>query len=212
MRRRFGKVINELAKKDDKIVLIVGDIGYGIFDDFRKKHPKKFFNLGICEQSMIGFASGMALEGLKPWVYTITPFLIERPFEQIKLDIDQQNVNVNLVGFADYPTLGPSHAELDGERLMKLFKNIKCINNNSKFCDKDIQNDINNNNINNDDINNNINNNNKKIQFSDYKKAHTETTLIDPANVRKRKTAKSLKQLQKQRTKISFKESKKRYN
>ena len=125
MRRRFGKLINELAKKDKKIVLIVGDIGYGIFDSFRKEHPKNFINMGICEQSIIGVASGMALEGLKPWVYTITPFLIERPFEQIKLDIEQQNVNVNLVGFADYPTLGPSHAEVDGEKLMKLFKNIK---------------------------------------------------------------------------------------
>ena len=125
MRRRFGKIINELAKRDDKIVLIVGDIGYGVFDEFRKENPKKFFNLGICEQSIISVSAGMALEGLKPWVYTITPFLIERPFEQIKLDIDQQKVNVNLVGFADCPTLGPSHAELDGERLMQLFKNIK---------------------------------------------------------------------------------------
>ena len=125
MRRRFGKIISELAKKDDKIVLIVGDIGYGVFDDFRKKHPKKFFNLGICEQSIIGFASGLALEGLKPWVYTITPFLIERPFEQIKLDIDQQKANVKLVGFADYPSLGPSHAELDAKKMMKLFNNIK---------------------------------------------------------------------------------------
>ncbi len=93
MRRKFGKLINELAYKDKKIVLIVGDIGYGIFDDFRKNHPKRFFNLGICEQSIIGVASGMALNGLKPWVYTITPFLIERPFEQIKLDIDQQKAN-----------------------------------------------------------------------------------------------------------------------
>ena len=125
MRRRFGKVISELATKDEKIVLIVGDIGYGVFDDFRKQHPKKFFNLGICEQSIIGFASGLALEGLKPWVYTITPFLIERPFEQIKLDINQQNVNVKLVGFADYPSLGPSHAELDAKKMMRLFKNIK---------------------------------------------------------------------------------------
>ena len=124
MRRRFGKLINELAKKDEKVVLLVGDIGYGIFDDFRKENPRKFFNLGICEQSMISFASGMALEGLKPWVYTITPFLIERPFEQIKLDIDQQNVNVNLVGFADYPTLGPTHSEINGKALMKLFDNI----------------------------------------------------------------------------------------
>ena len=125
MRRRFGKEINELAKKDKKIVLIVGDIGYGIFDEFRKNHPKKFFNFGICEQSIIGAAAGMALEGLKPWVYTITPFLIERPFEQIKLDIDQQKVNVKLVGFADYPSLGPSHSELNGKKLMKIFKNIK---------------------------------------------------------------------------------------
>ncbi len=126
MRRRFGQVINKLASKDKRIVLLVGDIGYGIFDEFRKKNPKRFYNLGICEQSLIGAASGMALEGLKPWVYTITPFLIERPFEQIKLDIDQQKANVNLVGFADYPTLGPSHSEINAKKLMKLFKNIKC--------------------------------------------------------------------------------------
>ena len=125
MRRVFGKVLNELAKKDKKIVLLVGDIGYGIFDDFRKDNPDRFFNLGICEQSLIGVAAGMALEGLKPWVYTITPFLIERPFEQIKLDIDQQKANVNLVGFADYPNLGPSHQEINAKKSMKLFKNIR---------------------------------------------------------------------------------------
>jgi len=125
MRRKFGKTIDQLAKKDKKIMLLVGDIGYGIFDDFRKNHNNRFFNLGICEQSIIGVAAGMALEGLKPWVYTITPFLIERPFEQIKLDIDQQKVNVNLVGFADYPTLGPTHSELNAKYLMKLFNNIK---------------------------------------------------------------------------------------
>ena len=125
MRRKFGKIINELAKKDKKIVLLVGDIGYGIFDDFRRDNPKRFFNLGICEQSIISFASGLSLEGFKPWVYTITPFLIERPFEQIKLDIDQQKANVKLIGFADYPTLGPSHSELNGIKLMKLFKNIR---------------------------------------------------------------------------------------
>ena len=92
---------------------------------FRKNNPEKFYNLGICEQSLIGTASGMALEGLKPWVYTITPFLIERPFEQIKLDINQQKANVKLVGFADYPTLGPTHAELNAKKMMKLFNNIK---------------------------------------------------------------------------------------
>jgi transketolase len=125
MRRSFGRVINEIANKDSKLVLLVGDIGYGIFDEFRKNHPKKFFNLGICEQSLIGVAAGMALEGLKPWVYTITPFLIERPFEQIKLDVNEQKTNVKLVGFADYPTLGPTHREINAKKLMSLFKNIK---------------------------------------------------------------------------------------
>ena len=124
MRRRFGKVIAELADRDENIVVLVGDIGYRVFDEFREKYPDRFINLGICEQSMIGVSAGMALEGLKPWVYTITPFLIERPFEQVKLDIDQQNVNVKLVGFADYSTLGPTHTELNGEKLMQLFTNI----------------------------------------------------------------------------------------
>ena len=124
MRRRFGKVITELANKDEKIYLVVGDIGFRIFDDYREKHPERFINMGICEQSIIGVSAGMALEGLKPWVYTITPFLIERPFEQVKLDIDQQNVNVKLVGYADYPTLGPTHTELNGKKLMQLFNNI----------------------------------------------------------------------------------------
>ena len=125
MRRRFGEIITKLADENENIFVIVGDIGYRVFDDFRDKYPERFINMGICEQSIIGAASGMALEGLQPWVYTITPFLIERPFEQIKLDIDHQNVNVNLVGYADYPTLGPTHMELDGKKTMELFKNIK---------------------------------------------------------------------------------------
>ena len=57
MRRRFGKILNELANEDKKIILIVGDIGYGIFDDFRKNHSERFYNLGICEQSLIGLTT-----------------------------------------------------------------------------------------------------------------------------------------------------------
>ena len=75
MRRTFGRAIAELADSDEKIYVLVGDIGYRVFDDFREKHPARFINMGICEQSIIGVSAGMALEGLKPWVYTITPFL-----------------------------------------------------------------------------------------------------------------------------------------
>ena len=125
MRRRFGEIITKLADENENIFVIVGDIGYRVFDDFRDKYPERFINMGICEQSIISVASGMALEGLQPWVYTITPYLIERPFEQIKLDINHQNVNVNLVGYSDYPTLGPTHSEINAKEMMKLFNNIE---------------------------------------------------------------------------------------
>ena len=124
MRRAFGKTMVKLAEKDEKIILISGDVEQEM-EEYKKKFPNRYFNMGLCEQSMISLAAGMAAEGLRPYVYSITPFLIERPFEQVKLDIDQQKANVKLVGFADYPTLGPTHSELDGKKISKLFKNIK---------------------------------------------------------------------------------------
>ena len=124
MRKEFGRIITDLAERDEKIFLMVGDIGYGIFDTYREKFPDRFINFGVREQAMISFASGMALEGLKPWVYTITPFLIERPFEQIKIDVVQQKANVKLVGYADYPHQGPTHSEIDAKGLMGLLEGI----------------------------------------------------------------------------------------
>ena len=125
MRYVFGEELYKLMKKDKSIVLLVGDIGFGVFDKIKEKFPDRFFNLGVCEQSMISISAGMALQGLKPYVYTITPFLIERPFEQIKIDIDSQNVNVKLAGYADYPEQGITHRELNGKKLMSLLKNTK---------------------------------------------------------------------------------------
>ena len=119
MRREFGKVITELAEKDSRIVVLSGDY-YSQMQGFMEKFPKRFFNVGICEQSMIGIAAGMALEGLKPYVYTITPFLLERPFEQVKLDVVLQKANVKLVGFSDYPNHGPTHASVVVLGLAKL--------------------------------------------------------------------------------------------
>jgi len=116
--------MEELAQKDNSVYLLSGDNGIMLFNEFREKFPDKFLNMGIREQSIISIASGMALQGLKPYVYTITPFLIERPFEQIKLNIDQQNTNVKLVGYADYSNLGPTHEVTDIKGIMSMFKNI----------------------------------------------------------------------------------------
>lgn len=124
MRKAFGEEIIKLAKTDDKIVLISGDVEHEM-DEFKKQFPDRYINIGLCEQTMITMAAAMCLEGLRPIVYSITPFLIERPFEQIKIDIDEHNLPVMLIGYADYPTHGPTHRPLNAEHLVKIFKNIK---------------------------------------------------------------------------------------
>lgn len=123
MRRKFGEIIVRLAEKDERIILLIGDV-YQEMDEFVKRFPDRFYNIGICEQSMISIAAGMAIEGLRPVVYTLTPFLIERPFEQVKVDIDEQNLPVLLVGYDDYCTHGNTHRALNPKGLVKLFKNI----------------------------------------------------------------------------------------
>lgn len=123
MRQRFGKVIVKLAQKDDRIVLLTGDVLQNM-EAFIKQFPKRFFNFGLTEQSIISIAAGMAIEGLRPIVYSITPFILERPFEQIKVDIDEQNLPVMLIGYSDYPTHGPTHRPLNAEGLVALLKNM----------------------------------------------------------------------------------------
>tara|TARA_Y100000591_G_C21348271_1_gene458110 strand:+ start:79 stop:549 length:471 start_codon:yes stop_codon:yes gene_type:complete len=124
MRKAFGKEILELAKKDSKIILISGDVEHEM-EEFKNQFPERYINIGLCEQTMITMAAAMCLEGLRPIVYSITPFLIERPFEQIKIDIDENNLPVILIGYADYPTHGPTHRPLNAEHLVKIFKNIR---------------------------------------------------------------------------------------
>lgn len=124
MRNIFAEWITDLVSNDDKVILIVIDIGYGTFDNFREKYPDKFFNFGVCEQSTIGAAAGMALGGLKPYVFGITPFITERAFEQIKIDLCLNQANVKLIGYDDYPTHGPTHSMMDNGNYMKSFKNM----------------------------------------------------------------------------------------
>tara|TARA_Y100001958_G_C21246979_1_gene577835 strand:- start:2040 stop:2522 length:483 start_codon:yes stop_codon:yes gene_type:complete len=124
MRRAWGEAILEIAKKDKNMIIINGDVEQEI-SEFKTKYPKRIYNFGLCEQSMIGMAAGMAINGLRPVVYSITPFLLERPFEQIKVDIDEQNLPVLLVGYSDYPSHGPTHSPLKPEITCKAFKNIK---------------------------------------------------------------------------------------
>ena len=129
MRELFARRLAELARKDNKIILLTGDLGYSFFELFAKEVPDRFINCGVIEQSMVGIACGLADMGWKPWVYSASTFLIFRACEQVRNDVCYGNRNVKLVGFAgkSYMFLGYSHLPKNKEEIkkLKLFPNIK---------------------------------------------------------------------------------------
>lgn len=124
MRDSFKEWIFEKAIKDPSIVVVSVDNGFSVFKEFKAKFPDRFFNVGICEQAAVSMAAGLAIGGMRPYVFTITPFLLERAYEQIKIDIDSQNLLVTLVGYWDYSKEGITHTCLDEDALAYSFKNI----------------------------------------------------------------------------------------
>src|SRR3990167_8902607 len=112
MRETFVKTLTKLAEHDDRIILLVGDVGFRFIEDFRDKFPKQFLNCGVIEQSMMGIAVGLSKAGYKPYVYSMINFILMRPFEQVRNDICYQNANVKLFGVKGseaYAFLGLSH-------------------------------------------------------------------------------------------------------
>ena len=122
MRLAFGKAIARLVEQDKRNYVLMCDIGYGVFDDLKAQNPSHLINTGIAEAATIGMASGMAMEGLRPWVYTITPFLLERPFEHIKIDVVGQKQNVKLVSFFDYDIMGTTHRTNDVAGICRILR------------------------------------------------------------------------------------------
>lgn len=130
MRRTFAAVLLERARKDKRIFLITPDLGYRMLDQFREELPDQFLNTGASEQSAMGIAVGLALSGKIPFVYSITPFLIYRPFETIRTYINHEKIPVKLVGGGrdkDYEHDGISHWAEDVPEILGTLMNIKQI-------------------------------------------------------------------------------------
>ena len=135
MRKPFIETFTALAEKDSKVILIIGDVGFRFIETFRDRFPNQFLNVGVCEQTMMGVAAGMARAGWKPYVYTMRNFIAFRPYEQVRNDIAFGNANVKLFGVSGskaYAFLGISHNVLryEGEddedvAMLKRLPNMK---------------------------------------------------------------------------------------
>ncbi len=116
MRNAFIEELTLLAEEDDKIFLIVGDLGYGVIENFEKRFPNQFLNAGVAEQNMMGMAAGLASSGYKVYVYSIGNFPVFRCLEQIRNDICYEELDVSIVSIGaglSYGTLGYSHHAID---------------------------------------------------------------------------------------------------
>jgi transketolase len=112
MRDAFSKSLVRLALADPQVLLLTGDHGYSLFDEFRKRCPTQYINAGIAEQNMVGMAAGLARVGYRPFVYGLAAFVPIRTVEQIKLDIAHDDLPVVLLGDGAgfvYSHLGTSH-------------------------------------------------------------------------------------------------------
>ena len=138
MRSQFTKSIIDIFKKNKKILLILGDIGVFGFKDLIKKKNSRAINIGILEQATISFAAGLSKIGFIPIVHTIATFMVNRAFEQLKLDFGYQKLNGNFISIGasyDYAALGCSHHCPEDVNLMKNIPNMQIIipGNSSEF-------------------------------------------------------------------------------
>jgi len=127
MRNAFADEITKLGIVDPRVVLLTGDIGNKLFDKFKQNNEGRFFNCGVAEANMMGVAAGMALSGLRPVIYTITPFTTTRCYEQIRVDACYHEAPVIIVGTGSglaYADLGPTHHSCEDLAILRVLPNM----------------------------------------------------------------------------------------
>lgn len=131
MRNKFADTLYEIGKVDDRICAIVADISpAGSMEKFRNEFPDRFINCGVAEQAMIGIAAGLALEGMRPFCYTIATFSIYRPFEMIRVDLCYQSLPVTVIGMGAgviYSTLGSTHHTIEDIAIASSLPNMQVL-------------------------------------------------------------------------------------
>jgi len=128
MRRCFADVLYAKMGVDESIWVVTADLGYKMWDQIRSDYHERFINVGAAEQAMLGVGIGLAVEGKIPFVYSITPFLLYRPFESIRNYVNREKIPVKLVASGrdtDYIHDGFSHWAEEDREVMRIFSNIQ---------------------------------------------------------------------------------------
>ncbi|MEW6368790.1 MAG: transketolase C-terminal domain-containing protein [Acidobacteriota bacterium] len=130
MRNAFAEEIARLAAEDSRVVVLSGDIGNRLFRGFKSVAGGRFLNCGVAEANMMGVAAGMALSGLRPFVYTIAPFATTRCLEQIRIDVCYHRAPVTIVGTGSglsYAELGPTHHSCEDLAILRALPDMTVV-------------------------------------------------------------------------------------
>ena len=128
MRNTFARVMTELAEEREDVCLLSGDIGNRMFDSYKLVAPTRFINCGIAEANMMSMAAGMGLSGMRPVIYTITPFTTTRCLEQIRTGVAYHEAPVVIVGTGSglsYAELGATHHSLEDIAILRSIPNLQ---------------------------------------------------------------------------------------
>jgi len=127
MRKTCLESVYKLAKRDKRVIFIGSDLGPGVLKEFKENIPERFFMEGVSEQSIVGIAAGLAIEGYLPYVNTIATFLTRRCFEQLVIDLCLHDLPVKLIGNGGglvYAALGPTHQAIEDISILRTLPNM----------------------------------------------------------------------------------------
>ena len=130
MRNLFVDEVNKIMRENDKVIFLTAECGFNVVEGLAEEFPKRFYNTGIAEQSLVGTAAGVALRGLKPVAYTMAMFLTMRAYEQIRVDVAYQNLPVILAGVIPgfgYGNSGPTHHSIEDAAIMRVLPNMTVV-------------------------------------------------------------------------------------
>src|ERR1700722_18828247 len=138
MRREFSSWIENFGRNEARFIFLTGDLGFGALENVQNALRERFINMGVCEQNMISVAAGLSKQGLLPLCYSIAPFAVFRPYEQIRLDVALHDRNVKIVGNGGgygYGIMGASHHALEDIAALSALQNFRCF---IPICNSDV--------------------------------------------------------------------------